>query len=64
MRVNGTDYPLPETISLAAFLQKENYPLERVAVEKNGAIIPKNRFAEEPLNPGDQIEICAFVGGG
>ena len=37
---------------------------KRVAVEKNGEIVPRSRYAESPLAPGDRLEIIAAVGGG
>jgi sulfur carrier protein len=37
---------------------------KRVAVEKNGEIVPRSRYAESPLATGDTLEIIAAVGGG
>jgi sulfur carrier protein len=37
---------------------------KRVAVEKNGEIVPRSRYAESPLIAGDRLEIIAAVGGG
>jgi len=37
---------------------------KRVAVEKNGEIVPRSRYAESRLAPGDKLEIIAAVGGG
>jgi sulfur carrier protein len=37
---------------------------KRVAVERNGEIVPRSRYAEERLAPGDTLEIIAAVGGG
>jgi len=35
-----------------------------VAVEHNGAILPRERYAETPLAAGDRLEIVHFVQGG
>lgn len=35
-----------------------------VVVEVNGAIIPREKYGETPLNKGDSVEIVHFVGGG
>lgn len=35
-----------------------------VAVEHNGAILPRARYAETPLAAGDRLEIVHFVQGG
>ena len=37
---------------------------KRIAVEKNGAIVPKSRHAVTSLADGDQLEIVVAVGGG
>ncbi|OBV10799.1 sulfur carrier protein ThiS [Erythrobacter dokdonensis] len=37
---------------------------EKVAVERNGAIVPRSTLAEAPLAEGDVLEIVHFVGGG
>jgi sulfur carrier protein len=37
---------------------------DRVAVERNGAVVKKARHAEELLLDGDVLEIVTFVGGG
>jgi len=37
---------------------------KRIAVEKNGEIVPRSRHAETPVASGDTIEIVAAVGGG
>jgi thiazole synthase len=37
---------------------------EKVAVERNGTIIPRSTHAEAPLVDGDVLEIVHFVGGG
>jgi len=37
---------------------------KRVAVEQNGEIVPRSRYAEARLAPGDRLEIIAAVGGG
>ena len=37
---------------------------KRVAVEKNGQIVPRSRHAETMISAGDRIEVVAAVGGG
>ena len=37
---------------------------EKVAVERNGAIVPRSTLGEAPLAEGDVLEIVHFVGGG
>ena len=37
---------------------------KRIAVERNGEIVPKSRYADTAVAPGDRLEIVAAVGGG
>jgi len=37
---------------------------KRIAVERNGEIVPRSRYAEIPLADGDRLEIVGAVGGG
>ena len=37
---------------------------DRVAVEHNGEIVPRTRWAETALSEGDRLEMVHFVGGG
>ncbi len=37
---------------------------KRIAVERNGAIVPKSRYQDTTLAAGDRLEIVAAVGGG
>jgi sulfur carrier protein len=37
---------------------------KRIAVERNGEIVPRSQFAEQMLTNGDRLEIVVAVGGG
>lgn len=50
--------------TLAEYLATTNYDMARIAVERNGEIVPKSRYDQTVLEDGDQIEIVTFVGGG
>jgi sulfur carrier protein len=62
--VNGEPQHLPAPISVAALVEARGLAGKRVAVERNGEIVPKSRHAETALAAGDQIEIVVAVGGG
>ncbi len=62
--INGESQRLAEPVTVAALLEARGLAGKRVAVEKNGEIVPKSRHAETPLASGDQIEIVVAVGGG
>jgi len=37
---------------------------KRIALERNGEIVPRSQFASQALEDGDTLEIVAAVGGG
>ena len=49
---------------MESLLKAGNYRTDRVAVEKNGKIVPKKNYPTEEILEEDQIEIVSFVGGG
>lgn len=61
--INGEALPAAGK-TLAAYLEEAGYPLTRVAVERNGDIVPKAGYQETVLRDGDTIEVVRFVGGG
>jgi sulfur carrier protein len=62
--LNGEKQQLPAPLTVAALLALRDLAGKRVAVEKNGEIVPKSRHAETLLAAGDKIEIVIAVGGG
>jgi sulfur carrier protein len=64
MIVNGEKVTLSGKMTVADFLTSHSYDISRVALEKNGSIVPKSAFDTETLTDTDKIEIVCFVGGG
>jgi sulfur carrier protein len=63
--VNGQPRPLFEReSSVADLLCALGLQGKRIAVERNGAIVPRSRYAETALADGDRLEIVGAVGGG
>ena len=50
--------------TLAAYLAGTSYDPQRIAVERNGEIVPRRTYGETVLRDGDVLEIVSFVGGG
>ncbi len=50
--------------TLNEYLAAAGYDKNRIAVEKNGEIIPKTQYGKTVLKSGDKVEIVSFVGGG
>ncbi|MCI8610761.1 MAG: sulfur carrier protein ThiS [Clostridiales bacterium] len=63
VRVNGIDLELAG-MTLSAYLATTDYDPGRIAVERNGNIVPKARYGETVLQDGDSLEVVSFVGGG
>ncbi len=64
LTVNGQTRPLGDASTLAQLLDALGVNVRRMAVERNGEIVPPAAFATTPVAAGDQIEIIQFVGGG
>ena len=64
LSVNGQTRRLNPGANIAQLLDELALAGKRVAVECNGEIVPRSRYAETPLAEGDQLEIVAAVGGG
>lgn len=64
--VNGQQKTLSasERTSLAQLVADLGFKADRVAIEKNGLIVPRARWPETSLANGDRLEIVHFVGGG
>jgi len=62
--INGAPRQVPAPLTLAALLESEGLQGRRVAVEKNGEIVPKSQHANTLLAAGDRLEIVVAVGGG
>ncbi|MBI2822438.1 MAG: sulfur carrier protein ThiS [Acidobacteria bacterium] len=62
--VNGDVTSVADSISVAELLQWLELKKERIAVELNRDLVPRKRWEETHLRPGDCLEIVHFVGGG
>ncbi len=62
--VNGVGRSVPESPTISALLVLLDLPMERVAVELNGAIVKKQDWASTSIDNGANLEIVQFVGGG
>jgi sulfur carrier protein len=67
IRINGEDRAFPDSsthFTLALLVEALDMKSDRVAVELNRAIVPRDRWSQTPLKDGDHLEIVHFVGGG
>ena len=63
VKVNGTELDIASK-TLTEYLATTNYDMKRIAVERNGDIVPKAQYGETVLQAGDSLEVVSFVGGG
>jgi sulfur carrier protein len=65
--INGDERAFPDSptpFTLAALIESLDMKSDRVAVELNRDIVPRDRWPQTLLNDGDRLEIVHFVGGG
>ena len=61
--INGQEQDLASA-TLAQLVEQLGMKQDRVAVELNRNIVPREQWPETHLAEGDQLEIVHFVGGG
>ncbi len=64
LKINGETRQFSEALTVAGLIEALGYTGKRIAVEKNGEIVPKSQHAATALASGDQLEIVVAVGGG
>ena len=63
VKINGVALDLAGK-TVTEYLVATSYDPTRIAVERNGKIVPKARYDDTVLTDGDRVEIVSFVGGG
>lgn len=64
LTVNGEQRQFKQPLNCAELLNRLELAGKRVALERNGEIVPRSRFPEQMLADGDRLEIVVAVGGG
>ncbi len=62
--VNGEPVVLSSDPTVAGLLAQRGLAGKRVAVERNGSIVPRSTHGATTLAQGDRVEIVVAVGGG
>lgn len=63
VKINGEELNMAGK-TIAEYLATTNFDPKRIAVERNGDIVPKAKYGETILQDGDNVEVVGFVGGG
>ncbi len=62
--INGERREIPDGLRMEALVQQLGLAGQRIAIEVNQELVPRSRFAEHVLRPGDRVEVIQAVGGG
>ena len=62
--VNGAAQRFDAPLDVAALLERLAMSGKKIAVERNGEIVPKSAHASTLVKDGDELEIVVAVGGG
>lgn len=62
--LNGQTRQAADGLLISQLLDELGYTGKRLAVERNGEIVPKSRHDSTQLADGDKLEIVVAVGGG
>jgi sulfur carrier protein len=64
LKINGKTEKLSQINNLMDLIIHKGLNQERIVIEHNSQIIPREKFFEIGLKDQDNIEIVSFVGGG
>lgn len=64
VKINGNAVDGIAGKTVSEYLLTTAYDPKRIAVERNGDIIPKSQYDEAVIKDNDIIEVVSFVGGG
>jgi len=62
--VNGERRQFDRPLNCSELIEKLELGGKRVAIERNGEIVPRSSFREQLVADGDRLEIVVAVGGG
>jgi sulfur carrier protein len=62
--INGEPRSFPTPLTLSQLTETLALAGKRIAIEKNGEIVPRSQHADTQLVNGDRLEIVVAVGGG
>ena len=62
--LNGAQREFPAPLTFTQLLDELDLAGRRLAVERNGEIVPRSQFSARSIADGDKLEIVVAVGGG
>lgn len=64
LTINGQLQRFDGVLTVAAMMAQMGLEARKVAIERNGAIVPRSQHGVVMLEGGDVVEIVEFIGGG
>jgi thiamine biosynthesis protein ThiS len=64
LTINGAPRQFHADLTVAALIAELGLVGKRIALERNGDIVPRSTFATQALSDGDKLEVVVAVGGG
>ncbi len=64
VKINGKDESITQKLNLAELVAGKALVPERIVVEHNLRIVPREEWKDIFLRENDQIELLSFMGGG
>lgn len=64
LSVNGAERRFAPPLTVAGLVGELGVEGKRIAIERNGEIVPRSRYADVQLADGDRLEVVVAVGGG
>jgi thiamine biosynthesis protein ThiS len=64
LQINGESRDFNAALTLDSLIEQLSMKQDRVAVELNHELVPREQWSVTSLSEGDRLEIVHFVGGG
>jgi sulfur carrier protein len=62
--INGEARQFEQTLAVRELVDRLGLADKRIAIERNGEIVPRSEFGAHSIADGDKLEIVVAVGGG
>ncbi len=64
IQLNGKKIKVYKDLNIKDLVKKYKLNEKKIAIELNGAILPKSHYGKKKLRDNDTVEIVQFIGGG
>lgn len=64
LSINGEAKTFAGPLTVTTLIEQLGFASKRVALERNGEIVPRSQHAATELTDGDVLELVVAVGGG